>query len=318
MKLLPRLENKERILILTHHNADIDAVGSAIGLYEMTGKDVDLAATESISKGAKDLAEGYPFQINPELGNYELIIVLDCSSKEQIEPLDIEDSSAEIIVIDHHSPGNLEDIADESWIEPDFKSTAEMIYQIGEDEFEIKERVATGLICGMVADTSHLKLAEPKHFRYISKLLELSEKSYSDILSVLYHPPDFSERIARVKAASRIRGYRFGKKIVVFSSIGSFEAASARAFLRLGADIAIVFCPRKDQLRISARCRRNLVDEIHLADDLFSPLENKFAGSAGGHDAAASANLKDADKEDVFSKIIDRLEEILGENHRKL
>lgn len=312
------MQKAENVLILTHHNADIDAVGSAIGLQELLDGKADLAAAESISTGAKDLAKDYSFKIDPDL-DYELVVVLDCSSKEQVDPIDIESSSSKKIIIDHHTPGNLENIADKSLIKPSLKSTAEIIYNLGKkSDLKINKKAAKGLICGMVADTSHLKLADKKHFEYISELLSLGDRDYSDILSILHNPPDFSERIAKIKAASRIEGYRADKKIIALSSIRSFEAASARAFLRMGADLAVVFCQRKDQLRISARCRRNLTEEIHLAKDLFSKLEKKFPGSAGGHDAAASANLKKAKEEDVRLEIKKNLEKILGKNLEKL
>lgn len=320
-KILDCIENAEKILILTHHNADIDAVGASIALHESLDVEADLAVPDSISKGARDLANAYDFITNPSLEDYDLIAILDCPSKEQLEPLRVESYSGMIILIDHHSPGNLREIVDTAWVEEERRSTSEMIYEILRDNLKDKkvdENLAKALICGIVADTSHLKLAGSKQFKYISELLEKADLEYSKILSILHTPTDFSERVAKIKAASRTEAYRFDRRIVVFSWVGSFEAASARSLLRMGADIAIVFCPREDEMRISGRCKKNLTEEIHLAKDLFSEVEDCIQGSAGGHDAAASANGTNADRKEIKNEMLKILEDIFGKKAKPL
>jgi len=244
---------------------------------------------------------------------------VDCPSEEQLEPVNLSESDAEKILVDHHSPGKLEDLVDVTFTDPEARSTSEMVYEIAKESgWKMNEKGATALICGIVADTSHLKHARTKQFEYISELLQATEKNYSEILSILRTPVDFSEKIARVKAAKRVDAYRLGKTIVVFSKVGSFEAASARSLLRLGADVAIVACPRKDELRISGRCERKLTDRLHLAEDVFSPLKDLIDGSAGGHDAAASSNGRNKDVEEIFEAMLDRLEKTLGKGSRSI
>lgn len=313
------IERAESLLILTHHNADIDAIGSSIALYELLGGGADLGVAESISKGARGLSRDYSFEVNPSLKGYDLIVVLDCPSEEQLEPLDLSESDAEKTLIDHHSPGKLEDLVDNSFMDPEARSTSEMVYEIArESGWEVDGKTATAIVCGIVADTSHLKHVGAKQFEYISELLQETEKNYSEILSILRTPVDFSERVARIKAAKRIDAHRLGKTIAVFSKVGSFEAASARSLLRLGADIAIVACPREKELRISGRCKRKLTDRLHLADDVFAPLEETIEGSAGGHDAAASSNGKNMDEEEIFGAMLERLERLLDKDCRRI
>lgn len=316
-KILKLLENTGRVLILTHHNADIDAVGASIALYEFLGEKADLAVPDSISKGARDLANPYNFITDPSLKGYDLITILDCSSEEQLKPVQLEGYEGTEILIDHHSPGNLTEIADIAWVKEGKRSTSEMVYEILKNG-KLDENLAKALICGIVADTSHLKLAGNKQFKYISELLERADLEYSKILSILHTPTDFSERVAKIKASSRAEAYRFDEIIVAFSWVGSFEAASARSLLRLGADIAIVFCPREDEMRISGRCKKSLTEKIHLAKDLFSEIEDCIQGSAGGHDAAASANGKNTDRKEIKNEMLKRLEDIFGGEGRPL
>lgn len=315
--MIENIKKAENPLILAHHNADIDAVGSSIALYEIIGGKGDLAVPDSISRGARELAEGYDFLVSPSLEGYDLLVILDCASSEQLGKMDVDRFVGKIIMIDHHSGGDLTEVVDECILESDSRSTAEIIYKLFGEE-DINEKASLGILCGIIADTAHLKNADSKHFRYISDLLKGIGISYSEVLSILHTSTELSERIARVKAASRMEAYRFDETIVAFSSVGSYEAAAARALLRLGADVGIVFCPRKDEMRISGRCRNSLTEKIHLGEELFAPLEDVIEGSAGGHDAAASANGKNKDEEEIKNEMVKRLTEILGSKPKRL
>ena len=79
MKIIDELKESEETLILAHHNADIDAVGASIGLYEYLDGKVDLAVPDTVSKGAKDLSKGYSFIKNPPLLNPESIKIHNSS-----------------------------------------------------------------------------------------------------------------------------------------------------------------------------------------------------------------------------------------------
>ncbi len=318
MDLLETLDKAERVLILAHHNADIDAVGASIPLKEYLGKKAELAVPDTVSKGARDLAKDYDFMKSPEDVDYDVVVVLDCPTSEQLKPLDLKDFEATKVLIDHHSPSDLIDTVDLAVTDPEARSTSEIVYEILAGQWDINKKAAEALICGIVADTSHLRLAEEKQFKIISELLPKTDGTYSEILSVLSTPIDRSERIARLKAVSRSKIYEIGEKILVFSYVGSFEAASARTLLKVGADIAIVFSPRSDSMRVSGRCRRELTEDIHLGKDLFSEIQDLLDGSAGGHDAAASGNGRNADMEEIKNAMISILEDIFDGKIKEL
>ncbi len=318
MEFYEALDESDSTVILTHHNADIDAVGSAIALYEFFDGDAHLAVPDTVSKGARDLADGYTFDKAPDISDFDTLVIVDCPSSDQIKPLKLDDFSGKTMLIDHHSPGDLHSLIGLRYIDEDAKSTSELVYKLLKDRWEFNKEASDALICGIVADTSHLRLADGEQFQYISELLSKTESSYSKILSILSTPIDRSERIARLKAASRMQNYDIGGNIVSFSSVGSFEAASARSFLRMGSDIAIVFSIRDDEMRVSGRCRRELTEHIHLGNDLFSQIEDVLDGSAGGHDAAASGNGTNTDYDSIVKKMIDILEEVFETESRKL
>ncbi len=310
MKFKEKLKGSNGILVLAHHNADIDAVASAIALYEILDNEVSLTVPDTVSKGAKELADGYNFIEKPDQDEFETLIVVDCPSTEQLGSFDIGSFEGTTMLVDHHSPGDLHELVDFKYIDSEARSTSELIYQLFKEE--VNEKASEALICGIVADTSHLRFADKEQFRYISELLPKSGKNYSDILSILSTPVDRSERIARLKAASRLENYDIDGKLISFSEVGSFEAASARSFLKVGSDVSVVFSQRDDEIRVSGRCRRGLTDIVHLGEDVFSELEEVLRGSAGGHDAAASGNGSNTDLEEVKQAFLERFEEIFG------
>ena len=192
------------------------------------------------------------------------------------------------------------------------------IYKLSNYFFEISKESAFLLASGIVYDTAHLRNANLKTFEILTELLKKSEREFSEILDLLRTRTDISEKIANLKAISRLRSYRIGDVLVSFTNAGSFEASVARNLLRSGSDIAIVAAPRKKSLRISGRMKSYLRDKINLAE-IFSDIEKIIDGSAGGHDMAASANGKKPDKiGEAFKKILSSIENKLGEKSKQL
>jgi len=282
------LKLKGDILILTHHNADIDAVSSAISLHlglKQNKIKSDIGVAESISRGAKKISSKYKIIINPDCSKYKTVIIVDTSSPEQLAG--VKNLKADII-IDHHQKGKLK--AEQEIIRKE-KSAAQIVYSIlKEMDIKITKEIATLIIAGIVADTAHLRLAEKEEFKIITELLE--HVKYSEILKLLQIQADPSETIACLKAANKAESYKIGDLIVTMSEVGSHEAGIARCFVRMGADIGIGINSRKG-VRISSRAKNTIKKhKINLAD-IFSGLGDIIDGNGGGHDMAGSANGKD-------------------------
>lgn len=309
------LKKEDNYLILTHHNADVDAIASALvlkGLLEKTGKKAKIGVPESVSEVArKFLTEDV--EIDPKIAG-ETIIVVDTSAPEQLEPIEITEV---FVVIDHHMAGNIK--ASFSFIEPEAKSCSELIYQLSKEMgVELTAEMATLLIGGLIYDTAHLRRADKNTFLFLVELLEKSDKDYQEILQILRTEIDISERIAVLKSMKRLKTYRIGDVLVSFTSVGSFEASVARNLLRMGADIAVVGAPKKKAVRISGRMRWHLKEKMNLAK-IFAKIEQVIDGSAGGHDVAASANGRKPENMNLaFKSILRRIEDKLGEKAKEL
>ena len=304
---------KGKVLVLTHHNADIDAVSSAILLslgLRQKGIDSDIGAAESVSKIAKKVSEGHKIIIDPDCSGYDKVIIVETSVPEQLAG--VKNLRADMI-IDHHPPGKLTKGAI-TWIDEGERSAAQMIYQLLNGMgCAIDRDMAMLAACGIVADTSHLRHARKKEFGI---LLEIFEKGveYQDVLEKIETLPDVSERMACLKAASRMKVEKVGPLIVAYSTVNSHEAASCRAFLRAGADISVVATERKGEVRISSRGRREVTKYGIDLSEIFKEVGRIIGGSGGGHDLAGSANGK---KTGETGKAISFVLESIGKKVKK-
>ncbi len=127
---------------------------------------------------------------------------------------------------------------------------------------------------------------------------------------------EFSERVARLKAAMRMELYELqhqGQRfLVAVSCVSSYEASAARGIIDLGADLAIVAGGRKGRVRVCCRGKPKFIHALkfNLGRDLMMPLGRLIKGSGGGHALAASANGM-GDAEEALAKALKILEEKL-------
>ncbi len=117
--------------------------------------------------------------------------------------------------------------------------------------------------------------------------------NYEEIIDLLRSSMDYSERIARLKAAKRHTIQIIEGWIIVISKISAFEASVARALLDLGADIALVASEQKTErkVRISGRAKRRITRETGLnLGKIFQKIGPLINGEGGGHQNAAACN----------------------------
>ena len=292
-KLMDVLLEQKTAAILVHHNADPDAIGSAIalarGLFQ-TGIKCDIFAPAGISRQSANILKKYPYPILKALEKeYSTYIVVDVSSKEQLGNFKIP-VGAKLAVIDHHEKGNLEENAFAVLKDMTAHATATIVWKILKElDTRITKEISFFLLCAIVADTAFFRIADKKDLEIITKLLEYTE--LQEIFSSLTVQEDISSRIAKIKSFKRIDSYRIGDVVVAFSRTGSFESQIALALVRSAADIAIVVNTKNNDIRISARMRHDLENKTDLVE-ILKTAESLIDGSVGGHKLAASANGK--------------------------
>jgi len=293
----------ESILLLCHQNADPDAVCSAFAFSQLLKRlnpelGVEIASPEGVSRLSKALVVRLPMVLRGEEPNFrdaDMIIMLDTNTIQQIGEWrkGVEESSAPLVVIDHHaSHPETEKVATLCICDENASSTCEIVYgffiELGlaptKDEAE-------ALFLGIAFDTKHFILANSNTFRAVAGLIAAGVNP-REALSRLSLPMDLSERIARLKASKRLRLTRVGNLLVAFSHVRSYQASAARALVEIGANLAMVGGQRDDELQISIRSDQEFYRQtgLHLGRDLAKPLGEYLHGMGGGHSTAAGVN----------------------------
>ncbi len=318
LKVKTLLETNRRATVIVHHNADPDAIGSAVALAQALSQfkvKCTVLAPADISRQSMAILSKYPYPIQEKAELESLVFIVDSSSKEQV-PVDIP-KECSVVLIDHHRPGNLAKIADISIVDSTSHSTAGLVLSVLKElGANLTREIRFFLLTGLVADTAFLRKASRNDLK---KAVELSEDiELSDVFSALSAEEEVSERIAKLQSAKRLELYRINDFLIAFSHIGSFESRSALSLVKSGADIAIVFNLQKKELRLSGRMRSSVPERLDLAR-VFRSLDKIIEGGGGGHRTAASANGKNTKSISAAKyNLLSYFEKILAKKAKKI
>ncbi len=309
--------NSSKILILTHHNADLDSIIPALILKRVLtrlGKDVHCIAPLDVSKMAKKLLtltgmlnevkifkDEEDFLSNVKIDTYNMIILVDVSTLVQVglktaEILRRIHDKVIIAMLDHHEP-NVDTLryVKVPIIECFLRSTALILYKVLKMfHMKLNRLEAKLLSLAAISESRDIFSYDSNALQYISELMEESE-GVKVRYTYLKGKEDYSELVARLKALKRMRVYKLevnGKVyLVAFSNIGAYEASVARSLIELGVDMAFIIGGKKD-VRVCARASRRIISDLnlHLGRDIMIALGKFIGGEGGGHDMAASAN----------------------------
>ena len=310
----------KNVLLLTHENADLDSFCSTAIMHDFLKKQgikSMVGVPKHINEQAQHFAftEKISFQINPDLKNFEIVMLFDLNGFEQLGGLRKEFERAlkckefQVIVFDHHVPEKkcLSSsglcVADDSCV-----STTQVLYNFLNDTYFDKQMNFWNCI-GIVEDTGHFLVGDTKSFESFACSLKNSGKTYADVLSFAKHRAPEDERIAFIKAAQRAQIQKINDAVVVTSELSFYQGAAATKLLDFGAHIAIVCGKERDGLtNLSARVETEFRDKhnFNLMKHLLVPLQEKLSGEIGGHSGAAQWKGK-AEPQQVFDEIFNIL-----------
>ena len=276
------------VLYLCHRNADPDAIGSSYALQQSFGGTV--GAVDDLSRTGAALAGVLEARIliNPRAEDYDLVVVVDTSVRQQLGSLHLQSYA----LVDHHLDEELREGAI-FYIQKPCKSTAEIVWAILKDNAKtVSRKPALGLLAGMISDTGRFKRASPQAFRAAGEILEAGGFDYDEAIEALFVPASISQRIAVLKAASRAEILRRGDWLFASTSVNSFEGSAAMALVDCGADVAFVAGRHADRVRVSARCSREAARRgLNLAG-ISGEVGRAYGGDGGGHQAAAALEAR--------------------------
>ncbi len=312
----------EKVRIITHSGGDPDSIGSAYVLSNILRRigveDVGVIIPESISTHSRSLLSYLGLELGEVKGD-EAYIVVDAGSPHQLGGLSETVGKGRTIVIDHHTTSH--EAYGEGYLlfsSEDYQSVCEIVYELAEHlGYRLDGREAEALYLGMYYDTVRFSVADSETMRKACRLIELGVEP-STLLQEFEAVMDISERIARLKAAKRMKLYRIGGWLVALSHVGSFQSSVARSLLGLGAHVAVVAGEGDEGVQVSLRCVQEAVEAGLDLGRIASRLGEEFGGHGGGHAAASRAFCQRGGIDEVLSRSLNLISESFGAGAREV
>lgn len=220
MNILDEVLNVGCVGITGHVRPDGDCMGSTLGLYNYLQKNrPDLQVDIYLEQPGAEFA--YLTNVNaiknkPENIEYDLFFVLDCSSKDRIEPfLQCFNQAKKTICIDHHISN--QDFADVNLVMPEASSTCEVLYTTME-ETKVDKAVAECIYTGIIHDTGVFKYSATSALT-MSIAGKMMEKgiAFSDIIDNSFYKKSYIQN--QILGRALLESVLFYDGQCIFSSV---------------------------------------------------------------------------------------------------
>lgn len=176
------------------------------------------------------------------------------------------------------------------------------------------ETAATALLAAIFIETRYFSLANSATFEEAGSLAA-SGADPRKIQGLITAPATRSERVARLKAAQRLRIDQVDEWLIVGSEVGSYQSSAARGLLSMGADVSFVAGMVKGRIRVNMRSTEKFhhTTNLHLGRDVAIPLGKGLGGSGGGHPTAAGMQVISTTAEKALEACTGRVKNLLLE-----
>lgn len=310
------LDTKDKIFILGHKFADMDAFGASLGIYVMANflkkkvyiventitKDVNDAKERLI--GNNSISEDVFIDGEEALKLYDedsILCLVDHNSPSISDEPRLIDNASFNVVFDHHRASvNSIQNAIISYVEPSASSTCELISEIIEyfdDRIKINSNIADCMLCGIIVDTNNFTFMTNSKTFDAASFLKRSGADISKVRKMLRVDKDFDDFKNDVK-----RNVEYYKDSYAIATLENIEGIDAQV---LASQVAnelvdinnvkasiVILHSENNKYKISARS----IDEANVQVML-----EKIGG--GGHRGAAGAEVEASSVDEVISTI---------------
>lgn len=286
------LVNKSKsILLLTHESPDGDAIGSVLAFYHYLvsiNKTVDMVILE-IPKVFNFLPSIDKVVDNTDK-EYDLGIVLDCSTRERIgQNEDLFSRCKNTVCIDHHISNT--NYCDLNYVKGDISSCCQVVYYLFKEwNVSISKEIGESLMTGVLTDTNGFGInnVDNDTFKMASDMLELGIDIHSIYKKVLWIKTMSQYNLLKI-GMDRLEFFGDGKIAFTYILEDDFKKVGAL----LGEHEGIVDIGRNiDGVEVSIFVRENNGWTVSLRStgsvDV-SKIAVLFGG--GGHKLAAGAKM---------------------------
>ncbi len=319
--LLNSIEQAEKVIVSGHKIPDMDAIGSAIGLYKIVkqyGKEcriivnekefnhdiVQLLETPQI-KNEKHLMFVSLTEAEAMITDNTLIVMVDhhkpsLSEAESLIP------NHDVVIIDHHRRS--EEFPKQSvltYIEPYASSTSELVtefFMYMRSTMEALNKFeATAMLAGIIVDTNNFALRTGSRTFDAASYLKSRGADTAQIQRILKEDLETVKRrnrlIEKLEYLTESYAVSYGEDDEIYDNVTAAQAADQMLSLE-GVEASFVIYRRsKDTIGISARSLGSINVQVIM---------EKLGG--GGHLSNAAAQLKDYTVADAFEFLKNKLD----------
>ena len=314
--LVRLIEQADRIMIMGHRNPDLDALGSALGIFrfcQINGRSASIVVSEInesmqvFYKAARDL-DIYTF-INKEKAlsmadEKTLLIVLDTHRPSYVESRELLEKAGQVAVIDHHrrAADSIKNPA-LAYIESYASSTAELVTEILQYAGARKNLIkfeAEALLAGMTVDTNRFAVKTGVRTFEAAAWLRRAGADTTEVKRLFQS--DIEDLRARAKA---IANAEVGKNGIAMSLLEGFNENAQVLNSQIADELLNVrgvkasFVAGRDETGLTVVSARSL-GEINV-----QVIMEKLGG--GGHLTTAGAQSDDSPEEvlDIVRNILE-------------
>ena len=313
--MLELIGSSSQVFIMGHRNADLDAIGAAMGIACLCRKKdkpvyIVLDMEENAAKKLIDeicLSPAYKdvFISGQEAlllcDDRSTLVVVDTNRPDQVEFKPLLESAPRVCVVDHHrrAADYIKPVV-VNFHEPYASSASELVtemLQYGVEREDVLPIEAKSLLAGIVLDTKsfHVRTGE-RTFEAAAYLRQLGADTV-EVKKLLQN--DFQNTIAKYQIIKSARLYRQEIAIAALSTSAprALAAQAADELLNIsGITASFVLYPDEDQVVISARSIGDANVQVIL-----EPL------GGGGNAATAGAQIRNSTVKDVLDDLVESI-----------
>ena len=319
--LMELISQSNRVFVMGHRNADLDAIGAALGVCSMCRKkskpahivmDLENNAVGKLLDEIRAVPEYVEAFISGEdallqCDNRSLLVVVDTNRPDQVEFMPLLDAATKICLIDHHR--RAADYIKEVVVtchEASASSASELTTELMEYVLEKKDILpieAKALMAGIFLDTKSFNVRTGERTFEAAAYLRQIGADTTEVKQLLQN--DFQDTIAKYQIIKTAKLYR--QEIAIAALNGSttraLAAQAADELLNIsGITASFVLYQDEDKVYMSARSMGNVNVQMIL-----EPL------GGGGNGATAGAQISDSTVDQVLEDLVASIDKYFEE-----
>ena len=319
--LMELIGQSSQVFMMGHKNADLDAVGAAMGISCMCrkkGKKAYIVLDKEVNAAKQLLEEIYqapeyagvfisPDEALLQCDKNSTLVVVDTNRPDQVESRPLLEAMSRVCVVDHHrrAADYLEPVV-VNLHEPYASSASELVTELLQYSVEKQDVLpieSKSLLAGIFLDTKSFNVRTGERTFEAAAVLRRMGADTTEVKRLLQS--DFQETMAKYQIIKSSRLYR--KEIAIAAlNTGTTRVLAAQAADEMlnisGISASIVLYPDDNKIYVSARSMGDVNVQMIL-----EPL------GGGGNTATAGAQITGKSMKDVLDELVVSIDQYYGE-----